>query len=189
MSTERVNIPSGDDDEWVMGMGAFRILEAYASALNDDTLESLRRMMTGALTHFPELTGETVNVGQIPETDFSYARAFVKNRFICLPAYDPGHRPFWDIVYHELGHVAIEIRRERGEDVPHTSEEYCSIFAVSRMPVHRIERDNIDYLGTPTAEVDEWPIICQRALDYRQENGPGSHYIKRCREWLGVEDR
>lgn len=188
MSTDKVNIPSGEDDKWVMGRGAFRILEAYGRALSDDTLEYLRHMMTGALTNFPELGGETVSVGHIPETDFAHARAFVKNRIICLPGYDPGHRPFWDLLYHELAHVAIEVRWENGEDVPHTSEEYCSILAVSRMPTHRIERDDIDYLGEPAVPKDEWPDICQRALDYRREHGAGSHYIKRCRAWLGVEN-
>lgn len=184
--THRVSIPSGPTEDWEMGVGAFRVLEAYAACVERSTVDRVKTMMTGALTHFPELTGETVSVGVIPDGDFAYARAFVKNRVICLPAFEDGRRPDWDLVYHELGHLAIEVRHERGEDVPTSSEEYCSITAVSRMPVQRIERDSISYLGEPTAAKDEWPDICQQALDYREEHGAGSHYIKRCRELLGI---
>lgn len=186
MSTEQITIPAGEGDDWIAARGAYRILEAYAEVVEKQTIDHLKTMMKGALTQFPELAGETVNVGVIPDTDFAYARAFVKNRFICLPAYEDGRRPYWDLLYHELAHVAIEVRYERGDNVPHTSEEYCSIFAVSRMPVHRIECDDIDYLGEPSIPKEEWPEKCEMALNYRERNGPGSHYIKQCKEWLGV---
>lgn len=183
MSTEKVNIPSGQGEDWISSLGAYRVLEAYGEAVEKQTVDQVKQMMKGALTHFPELAGKTVNVGVIPDTDFAYARAFVKNRFIALPAFEDGRRPRWDLLYHELAHVAIEIRYERGEDVPHTSEEYCSILAVSRMPPHRIEREDIDYIGEPSVPKEEWPDICKRALAYRENH---RNYIQKAREWLGV---
>lgn len=183
MSTEKVSIPSGEDEDFICSLGAYRVLESYGYAVEKETVDSVKRMMKGALTHYPELAGKTVNVGVIPDTDFAYARAFVKNWFIALPAYEDGRRPVWDLVYHELAHIAIEVRYERGEDVPHTSEEYCSLFALSRMPDHRIERDDIDYIGEPSVPKEEWPGICERALGYREDH---HNYIQKAREWLGV---
>lgn len=186
MSSEQVNIPSGEDDDWIMGVGAYRVLESYAATVERETVDHIKLMMKGALTSFPELTGETVNVGGTPDTEFAYARAFVTNRIVCLPRYEDGRRPWWDLLYHELSHLAIEVLWERGEDVPHTSEEFCSIFSTARIPVHRIEWDYIDYLGEPSIPKEEWPEKCQMALNYRERNGPGSHYIKKCKEWLGA---
>lgn len=180
--TDTVSIPGSENTDFITGRGAWRILEPAADAASDEWLDAMRTMVPTAMKQFPELASETVSVGQIPDTDFAYARAFVNNNVVLFPT---DHRPPYDTVYHELAHLAIERLAERGEDVPTTSEEYCSILAVSRMPPGHIERSDIDYLGEPTVPSDRWPAICERALEYREEH---HDYIQQCRRWLGVVD-
>lgn len=177
-----VAIPHPEDDDLVAGMAGWRFLERAADAASGEWIDAMETMIPKAMRAFPALQSETVNVGQVPDSDFAYARAFVNNNVILFPT---DHRPSWDVVYHELAHLAIHRRAECGEDVPKTSEEFCSIFAVSRMPPARIERSNIDYLGKPSVTQEKWPGICERALEYREEH---RDYIKQCQQWLGVTD-
>lgn len=162
------------------GQPAYRVLDTVDEAADSETAEWIRHTVGRAKQDFPELHGTVVTVGRIPDSDFAYARAFVTNNIIMLPA---DHRTPWDTVYHELGHLAIQHLAADGDDVPTTSEEFCSLFSVARMPVERIERSDIDYLGEPSVPKAEWPDICERALAYREEH---HDYIQQAKRWLGI---
>jgi len=161
---------------------SYRVLDTVERELSDPRLQWLKKAVGYAAGQYETLQGETVTVARIPDNDFAYARAFVTNRIIMLPT---EHRVDWDTIYHELAHLAIEIQSENGRDVPVTSEEYCSIYATTAIEPSLIERDSIMYLGEPSVPKDEWAGICERALEYREEN---RDYIKQCKEWLGINE-
>jgi len=155
-----------------------------SAAADEEIVQDLRSKTARALQAFDELAGKTVTVGRLDPDEDALGRAWFWNLVTLYPVAE--YTPMMT-VYHELAHLAIHVQRTRGEDVPITSEEYCSIVAVARMPVEHIDRDRIAYLGYPDARREDWPAICERALAYRAENGANSHYIQRCKEWLGVE--
>lgn len=154
-----------------------------------EIVDDVREKTAYALKAFPELAGKTVNVGRLdldqhtgdPET--LNGQAFKTNLLVTYPVDRPTS---FITVYHELAHLAIGQLDKSGEDVPVTSEEFCSIFAVSRMPVGTIDEQRVPYLGRPSRPAEKWPEICQRAIEYREERGANSHYIQRAREWLEV---
>ncbi|QCC60744.1 hypothetical protein NP511_02030 [Natrinema thermotolerans] len=187
MSLETTQIPYQRDGDDVVGIGSYRVLETFDGRADEDVREDIREKTEVALKDYPELAGKTVTIGRIDPDEDANAQAFFYN---LLTAYHTDRFASLQTVYHELAHLAIFVQHEQGEDVPLSSEEYCSIVAVSRMPVRYLEHDNredISYLGTPTVPKAEWPEICQRALEYREENGRNSHYIQRCKEWLEVD--
>lgn len=185
MSTQRVSIALPEEDDGIAGVGAFRVLESFATAADAAIQSDVRWRVGRAITDFPELVGTTVTVARLdPSAADTGTRgeAEMLNRIIYLPA---ERRSSFQTVYHELGHLAIEILNDRGEDVPTTSEAYCSIFSVARMPPAFVERPTISYLGEPSVPNEEWPEICKRALAYREEH---HDYIKQACEWLEIED-
>jgi hypothetical protein len=189
--TNTVSIPHERDGDDVVGTGAYRILETFAgpaSEADEPVLEDLRQKLCRAMQDFPELAGKVITVGRLNpnETDDVNGRAWFWNRTVLFPV---SSITSWKTVYHELAHIAIHIRNQNGEDVPHTSEPFCSIVGISRMPVELITGTRIAYLGTPDAPRAEWPDICQRALEYREEHGANSHYIQQCCDWLGIDER
>lgn len=167
---------------------SYRILESLHSRAEYD-LDNLRDQLKLACDHYPQLGGRTVTVGcrQSPGSEHSlftpYASAEPVNYYIRLPVEtQPSHQ----VVFHELAHLEIYERERFGAAVPESSEEFCSIYTVARMPPDVLYRDDIAYLGEPSVPKDDWPAICRRALEYRDENGANSHYIKRCKEWLQI---
>jgi len=164
----------------VRGLAAWRVFEHFGSQADEDVLESVKKRLPVALKDFPALAHETVNVGVLYENADASAQAFGYNRLICLP---PDEHTTNVTLWHELGHVAIRVRHENGEDVAKTSEEFCSIFSVARMPATALDEDRIPYLGEPSVPKEQWPDICQRALEYRENN---RDYIQQCKEWLGI---
>ena len=180
---EKAAIPHERNGRDVTGFAAWRMLAPFGAQASKEIYESVRKRMPVALRDFPALAGETVNVGLLYENADAKAQAYAYNRLICLPPDEPTTNI---TLWHELGHVAIRVRYEDGEAVSKTSEEFCSIFSVARMPPVAIDEGRIPYLGEPSVDREEWPDICQRALEYRAENGVNSHYIQRCKEWLVV---
>ena len=178
--TSTVSIPHEHDGEQVHGVAAWRVLEHFGSQADEAVLESVKERLPVALTDFPALAHETLNVGVLYENADAEAQAFGYNRLICLP---PAQHVSNVTLWHELGHVAIRVRYEDGEDVARTSEEFCSIFSVARMPARAIHEDRIPYLGEPSVPQEEWPEICRRALEYREDN---RDYIQQCKEWLEI---
>lgn len=167
-----------------IGLGSprptYRILEPFADTAPSGLLEDIKQRLTTALGHFPALASKTVNVGVLWENTDARARAFGYNRLIEIPT----DRYTTNVtLYHELGHLAIRARNEHGEDHPETSEEYCSIYSVARMPPTEIDEDRIPYLGDPGVPKPRWPAICQDALEYRETHHA---YIKQCRDWLEI---
>lgn len=168
-----------------VGTGTFRILETFRRNASDDVLEAVGVMTSRALADFPELSGETVTIARLDPDDVAdgtRGRAGMLNRIMYLPTDRP---TTYVTIYHELGHLAIEILDAEGEDVPTTSEEFCSIFSMARMPPGRVDEDRVPYLGEPAIRRERFPGVCEKALEYREEN---HDYIKTCSEWLGVGD-
>lgn len=185
--TNSVAIPHERDGSEAVGFGSYRILETFGDRASPGVVDDVDVKFERALQDFPELISETVSIGYLDQDDVedgTKGRAWFNNRLIFLPAKQ------WTsfiTVYHELGHLGIAVRDDRGEDVPKTSEEFCSIFAMTRMPVELIDEHRIPYLGEPSVPKEEWPEICEDALEYREERGANSHYIQRCKEWLEVK--
>ncbi|QCC57352.1 hypothetical protein [Natrinema thermotolerans] len=187
--TNTVSIPYERDGNDVVGFGSYRILETFAGPADeadDPVLEDIRRKVMRAMEDFPELTGKTVTVGRLDPDEDVLGQAQFWNLLIKFPVES---LTSWRTVYHELAHLAIHVRNQRGEDVPPTSEPFCSIVGISRMPIKLIDDDRISYLGRPDVPREEWPEICQRALEYREERGANSHYIQQCCDWLEIDDR
>lgn len=178
--SQRVAIDYERDGQEVRGLAAWRILEHFGGQAHDDVLDSVKKRLPVALRDFPALAHETINVGILYENADAQAQAFGYNRLICLP---PDEHTTNVTLWHELGHVAIRVRHENGEDVAKTSEKFCSIYSVARMPGEVIDEDRVPYLGEPSAPREDWPDICQRALEYRKDN---QDYIQQCKEWLGI---
>ncbi|MFW5900478.1 MAG: hypothetical protein ACOCTH_01720, partial [Halodesulfurarchaeum sp.] len=122
--SQRVAIDYERDGREVRGRAAWRVLEHFGGLADEDVLESIKKRLPVALKDFPALAHETVNVGLLYEGSDAQAKAFGYNRLICLP---PDKHTTNITLWHELGHVAIRVRYERGEDVAKTSEEFCSI--------------------------------------------------------------
>jgi hypothetical protein len=161
-------------------LASYRIIESLETRLAAAELAGLKQRLGAAVRYFPELNDTTVTVAWKPEDHSWYAEADWENDIIYLPAHEPCPAV---TIFHELGHLTIYRLDERGADVPVTSEEFCSIFSVARMPPSAIDRDHIAYLGEPSVPREEWPEICQRALEYRTDN---HDYIKQCTEWLEI---
>jgi hypothetical protein len=166
---------------------AYSLLPATEKRLesNDVDLNMARQMLRKVCQLFPELSTETVYVG-VTHGEISYhgepfAMADPYNMMIFVQA--DNFREY-QVLFHELEHLVIEQEDSNGKDVPVTSEEYCSIRAVARMPPDMVYRDDIAYLGEPDAPKEEWPDICQRALEYREEK---RNYIQKCKEWLEID--
>jgi hypothetical protein len=177
---QRVAIDYERDGREVRGLAAWRVLEHFGGQADEDVLESIKKRLPVALKDFPVLAHETINVGVLYENTDANAQAFGYNRLICLP---PEEHTTNVTLWHELGHVAIRVRHENGEDVAKTSEEFCSIYSLARMPSEVIDEGRIPYLGEPGVPSEEWPDICQRALEYRENN---RNYIQKCKEWLEI---
>ena len=178
--SQRVGIDYERNGREVRGLAAWRVLEHFGGQAAEDVLESVKQRLPVALKDFPALAHETINVGVLYENADAQAQAFGYNRLICLP---PDEHTTNITLWHELGHVAIRVRHENGEDVAKTSEEFCSIYSVARMPPEVIDEDRVPYLGEPSVPREEWPDICQRALEYREER---RNYIQQCKEWLEI---
>lgn len=166
----------------------FRVLDSVNRRLDPDAMDDLVARVSQALHHFDALTGETVTVAcrWNPDGDHNrfnpYAEADPVNRLIRIPTHE---RCSNVTIFHELAHLAIHIEVEEGADLPHTSEEFCSLYAIARQPADLIDEGRIPYFGNPEPPREEWPSICQRALEYREEHHA---YIKQAEEWLGVSD-
>ena len=187
MSHQKVGIPYKRDGQEVIGPGAYRLLETFtgpAAETDGEIVDDIRAKMKLALQDFPELAHKTVTVGRLDPDEDAVGQARFWNLVVLFPI---DRYTSFQTIYHELAHLAIHIRNEEGEDVPITSEEYCSLVGIARMPANRLDEDRIAYFGHPSVPKEEWPKICQRALDYRAENGANSHYIKRASEWLEVD--
>lgn len=179
MASDRATAPQP------VGHATFRLLDPYSETLSDEALETFRRQLTTALRAFPELNGETVTVSRIPPTielrGDPTARAQPTHRLIELPFGEP---PSNLILFHELAHLAIYLRHWDGEDLPRTSEEFTSLYALARMSPDLIYGSDIPYFGEVEAAADDWPAIARAALAYREEHGANSHYVQRAREWF-----
>jgi len=163
----------------------FDAFEDYVGANIDSTLDEVRQWLKTGLKHYPELADQTIYVG-ITHEDVSYhgephAMADPYNRIVYLN--EGSMTEGYQTLFHELMHILIRREQEQGKDVPITSEEYCSIRTIAKMPSDLLYRDDISYLGKPGVPKDEWPTICQRAINYRENN---RNYIQKCKEWLKI---
>lgn len=178
------------DDVPIDPAPSYVLLESFTAYVEREfgsPLSDVRDWLKTALQHYPELAGETVYVG-ITHEDITYhgephGMADPYNRIIYLN--NGCMAEGYQTLFHELMHLLIRKEVEDGKDRPLTSEEYCSIRTIARMESGLLYRDDISYLGEPTVPKDEWPAICQRALEYRETH---RNYIQKCKEWLGIND-
>jgi len=159
--------------------------EEYVGRELDSSLDNVREWLQTGLKQFPELAGQGVYVG-ITHEEVSYhgephAMADPYNNIIYL---NKGSMvEGYQTLCHELMHLLIYQEVDQGKDVPITSEEYCSIRTIAKMDADLLYRDHIAYLGEPNKPKAEWPEICQRALDYREDH---RNYIQKAKEWLEI---
>jgi len=161
--------------------------EDYVAEHFGSPLDDVRDWLNTALRYYPELAGETVYVG-ITHEEITYhgephAMADPYNRIIYLN--NGCMAEGYQTLFHELMHLLIRKEVEQGKDRPLTSEEYCSIRTIARMKPGLLYRDDISYLGEPNVPKDEWPEICQRALEYREDH---RNYIQKAKEWLKINE-
>jgi len=176
--------------------GQFRLLESFETHIVEEYEDS--KSVTGlagvktniktALEHFPELAEYTITVALTHENcswrGEPYGMADPPNRLIYLN-YESATTEY-QTIFHELMHIALHIENtEHNADHPLTSEPYCSIKTIARMPPDLVYREHIAYLGTPGVPKDEYPEICQEALEYRENH---RNYIQKAREWLEIND-
>lgn len=188
MSITHVSITDEQGNQQVVGRAAFRVLESFSGNVEDERIEQLARArLERALADYPELIGETVTIARLsPDDDETLnARAGMFNRLVYLRT---DRETTYMTMYHELSHLAIQVRRENDVDVPPTSERFCSIDAVTRMPPDVLDEDRIPYLGAPGIPREEWADACQRALAYRDKRGRNSHYVQHCLDLLEIQD-
>lgn len=164
---------------------SFRVLGSVEKRLADGRLASLKRRLGQALEHFPALGGQTVTVACRMNPDREehtrwnpYASADPVNRLIRVPTHE---RTTNVTLFHELAHLAIEIEDERGADVPTSSEEFCSLYAIARQPPDLIDEPRIPYFGEPTPDREEWPRLARKALEYRENHHA---YIQKANQWF-----
>lgn len=167
------------DPSWV-GFGLFRVLDTVEEYYAYD-LDDVKYRLSNALRDFPELANETVTVARDDPKDDRKAGAWPWSRIIFIP---DDQRISNVTLYHELGHLAIQIRAMDGQDVPVTSEEFCSIFSMARMPTARVDEDRIPYLDESEVSRGLHPKICKTALQYREKR---RNYIQQCNAWLSGE--
>ena len=143
--------------------------------------EALEKVKT-AVNYFPELDEEVIYLGITKRKDCS-ADVDVLNRII---RFQIETKPTFVTVFHELAHIVIYKLSESGKDVPRRSEEFCSIFAMARMPPELIDEDAVPYVGKYKVPREYVPKICKKALEYRKTH---RNYIQQCKEWLGCSVR
>lgn len=183
MTVDKVQIPMDPQADLPRGQAAYRFLEPLRGEADDRWMNRVREYLNAALPNYPELVGKTITVGRMdPDHPKAHAQADHWNDMV---VFQVEQVPPVDTVFHELTHLAIYELDAQGEDVPVTSEPYCSILSTSRISGEWIQRDDIAYLGTPTIPKREWPGVCERALEYRERH---RDYIAKCKEWLKVED-
>jgi len=167
---------------------AYVLLESFEDHVNaelDSPLSDVRQWLKTGFNQVPELAGETIYIG-ITHEEITYhgephAMADPYNRIIYL---NQGCMvEGYQTLCHELMHILIRKELEQGKDRPITSEEYCSIRTIAAMDPDLLYRDDIAYLGEPDVPKDDWPEICQRALEYRENH---RNYIQQCKGWLEV---
>lgn len=168
----------------------FRYLQSFKDMVRndmDESLQSIQQMFRNAGNEFEGLDGQIITVG-VTHPEISYhgepwAMADPYNKIIYFQpdAIFEGYQT----IFHELMHLQIREELEAGKDVPKTSEAYCSIRTIAAMPPDMLYRDDIAYLGEPEAPKDDWPEICERALEYREDH---RNYIQKCKEWLQINE-
>jgi len=171
-------------------MPSYTLLDSFESYVAENMaspLSDVREWLQTAMQYYPELAEHTIYVG-ITHEGITYhgephAMADPYNRIIYLNRGCMAEG--YQTLFHELMHLLIRKEVDQGKDRPITSEEYCSIRTIARMEPDLLYRDDISYLGEPDVPKDEWPEICQRAIDYREDN---RNYIQKCTEWLGINE-
>lgn len=175
------------DDPGLGLVGQVRVLESVRDRLDEAAVEDLTKRLARAYGYFSHLWGKTVTVGVVEEHHESWddpAACVGPRNYVVFVTTE--YRLSNRTLFHELAHLEIHARKRAGHDVPTSSEEFCDVYAIARMPPELVDTEKLAYLGKPTEPPANWPDICRRALAYREEHGANSHYIQRCREWLGV---
>lgn len=181
----RVGIDLPDDHDALRAGSAYRLLEAYAHHAEEDIYEDTRARVSIAMQKFPEFASETISIAAREPWDDKLGRANMRNRIVYLPT---EHASTFVTVFHELAHLAIQIRDEQGKDVAPSSERYTGLFGVARMPSERVDECRIPYFGDGSdyaVEGEALPRVAAHALAYRQNN---HDYHQQALRWLHGEE-
>lgn len=182
-TAEKVGIDYPPDHDALRCFGSYRVLEAYAHHADEDVFEDTRKRVSIAMRRFPEFGGEAITIAAREPWDHKLGRADMRNRIVYLPT---EHASSWITVYHELAHLAIQIRDERGDDVAPSSERYTGLFGVARMPTEHVDEQRIPYFECSYCRTPEYlPVVARHALAYRQAH---HDYHQQAIRWLEAED-
>ena len=132
-----------------------------------------------ALDFFPELHNRTVYIGAANRetSDSTYAYVDVENfiLFFNMGAYvrlinrGLGLMGLNVCVFHELMHIVVNIKK-----LPRT-EQYCSVYAMARMPNDIVDHDEILYI-TENGDRKVNADLCRKAVEFNESEKRG--YIK-----------
>lgn len=119
--------------------------------------KKLMEMVSIAIKHFPELN--YVYVGIDKRGKEWVASADPPNNII---KFGINKHPTYVSIFHELMHLV----QHSNSSMPKT-EEFCSIYAMARMPEGLVDENSIPYIGSCN-KMSEVPSICKMAIKYRE---------------------
>ena len=127
-------------------------------------------MVPISLEYFPEISH--VYVG-ITNGNHHVACADQANNLV---SFSPERRPTYVTIFHELMHLV----QYHAPDMPSKSEEFCSIYAMARMPEHLVDKPEIPYIVADFPYSGLLPGLCRKATRYRAKgNRDYVRYLKR----------
>lgn len=163
---------------------SYRMLDALRDKMSHEAARDLGKRVSEATRAFPELADQTITIARVkPNKEYWNDPIAVADPYNRIVYFQSDQYTSNMTIYHELGHLAIRVGNENGADYPLTSEPFCSIFSVSRMPPKAVDEQRIPYLGKSPKGTEQFPAICRRALEYRENN---RNYIQQCKEWLEI---
>ena len=159
-----------DDETGVYALESFR-QHPYKT---DIFLKVVRSMK-----FFPELKNQKIYLGisgWVKKNEKNIASADFENNILM---FNVNREISYVTVFHELMHFV-----QYQSNLPRT-EEYCSIYAMARMPPHLVDQDIIPYIGKGHKSYNA--DLCRESVNYR-ENGHRK-YIQYLKNRLMIENR
>lgn len=128
------------------------------------------------MEYYPELSAVYVGVSNSKRNH--KACADVDNNLI---RFRVDLKPTYVTIFHELMHLV-----QHSDGSPKT-EEFCSIYAMSRMPVDLVDTKEIPYIGTYKFSKKEAIALCKDAVKYREKGHRA--YIAKLRDGISRKNK
>ena len=130
-----------------------------------------------ALDYFPEVI-PPIYIG-ITDTNRFLATVNPSNQIIFWRLDD---EPTYITAFHEIAHIAVYLHNKTATEKWPKTEEFASIFAISRMPPELVDEARVPYIGVINEpDKGKLPELCRKALEYRNK---GHNYIQFLRKQL-----